>query len=202
MSAYSDLRMIDSNEFVLNYLLGCKPHIFRAQCDYNKWRLKVSEFIDVDPSSIHLSGSGAIGFSLNPSKNLKKFDINSDIDISVVSERHFKTSWRHLRKTNLRNPQLTATMVSAIKRHCTNNVYWGFISAHEILSILPFFRDWETAISWIRDNEPCKDRRIGFRLFGDFESLISHYERSITEINRPKPTVTPQIHEISAEPHQ
>ena len=94
----SQLREMNSSEFISEYLFDRLPHIFRQdRASYVQWKCKLGELVEVDPACLSVVGSAGLGMSLNPSKGFRVFDERSDVDIAVVSHYHFTVSWRFLR---------------------------------------------------------------------------------------------------------
>src|SRR5262245_33020392 len=91
------------------------PFVFGASWEsYRSWRLSLASAIDVDPSEIVVVGSAAVGFSLTPTKRLKAFDERSDIDVAIVSDRHFAEAWHHLRSIDLTLDPLTPAQKASV----------------------------------------------------------------------------------------
>src|SRR5262249_3647101 len=78
-------------------LLHRQPWIFATAREYTEWRLALAKDLGLDAFAILVVGSACTGYILNPKKNFKKFDDRSDIDVAVISPRHFDESWRWLR---------------------------------------------------------------------------------------------------------
>ncbi len=89
----------ESPSFITSkWIIERVPYLFDNDLvNYINWKENLSKLIEVDSKSIVLTGSAAIGFSLNPYKNLKSFDEKSDVDISIISSFYFDLSWRALR---------------------------------------------------------------------------------------------------------
>ncbi|WP_328625884.1 hypothetical protein OHA88_14855 [Streptomyces sp. NBC_00353] len=47
--------------------------------------------------AVQLVGSARLGYSMNPSKNYRKFHEGSDLDIAVISPELFEKAWGELR---------------------------------------------------------------------------------------------------------
>ena len=148
------------------------PAVFEGSWEsYRSWRRALSGFIKVDPSEIILIGSAAIGFSFSPSKQLKPFDENSDVDVAVVSDHFFSDAWHHLRSVDLTLDALTPPQRSAVVDHQKRYVYWGCIATDRLLPILPFAQTWLSARASLAAMEPTVERDINFRIYKDFRAL-------------------------------
>ncbi|PDT13750.1 hypothetical protein CO670_26825 [Rhizobium sp. J15] len=157
------------------FLLDRLPHLFREDWHlYRQWKRKLASLIQVDPRNISVVGSACTGFSLNPLKNFKNFDGNSDVDVAIVSEHHFSISWRALRSTNL-SAVGDHKMRSAIGDHRSRYIYWGCIAADRILGLLPFKREWTEAMYAMAGEKPTEEREINFRIYRDYDALRAYH---------------------------
>src|SRR5690606_27022468 len=94
----SSLKTEPPDEFVENHLFDCIPALFEGdRNDYVSWKRELAKQLEVDAACVTLVGSAAIGISLNPSKNFREFNDDSDIDVAIVSHYHFTVAWRYLR---------------------------------------------------------------------------------------------------------
>src|SRR5215210_5245198 len=112
--------------FCSRYIFDRTPFLFQEdRLGYLSLKAKLGSLLDIDPHDLLMVGSAAVGISLSPTKNLRPFDDESDIDIAVVSQRHFDIAWRHLR--TLGSSQLTMPSVvrEAVKDHKKHYVYLG-----------------------------------------------------------------------------
>src|SRR5690606_3802231 len=97
-----------------------------------------------------LIGSAAVGLSLNPDKNFKEFNEESDIDVAVVSDHYFDISWHHLRNLGPRRHRLSTKEKLALQDHRERLIYWGTIATDKIIQILPFGASWMKSIDEMR----------------------------------------------------
>ena len=61
---------------------------------YNLFKLFVSEKLGVHYNDIAIVGSAKLGFSINPKKDYKPFDDDSDIDLLIISQALFYRFWQ------------------------------------------------------------------------------------------------------------
>jgi hypothetical protein len=175
---HAELLGREPDAFVSQYLFESVPQIFRGSLpNWVEWKQQLSDLIEVDSRDIVLTGSAAIGFSLNPKKGFKAFDDSSDIDCGIISPYHFEQAWRYLRKQRVVWMSLPRSTKSAIHDHRTRHVFSGAIATDWMLSILPFGSAWQSALELMSEIEPTKGRDVKLRIYKDFESL-RHYQSS------------------------
>lgn len=173
--------------FVTDRLLSGTPSIFNNRVTYVEWRHFAAKLLGVDPSEIYIVGSASIGYSLNPGKEYKKFDDDSDIDVAIVSHSHFEQAWSDLvdhvdriySESGKRvNPQakkkinyirrLTFDKCIALDRHLPNvsfGIKWGSARKKLIAEI----------------GEPHLGKDLNFRLYRDVNSLRKYQIRSVRQ---------------------
>lgn len=159
------------------------PHIFNDNFEhYIDWKQQLSSLIGVDSKSIVFTGSSAAGISLNPEKNFKFYDDNSDVDVAIVSAHYFDVSWHYLRNIGTRIHSLNSKEKFAINDHRTRLIYWGTIATDKIIQILPFGIDWIKAVDEMKKKDPTTDKEINFRIYKDFEALRAYQNNSIDKL--------------------
>jgi hypothetical protein len=173
----------DISDLVSCHLFDAVPHLFDGDATlWRAWRTALATDLDVDAHSVLLVGSAAVGISLNPHKNLKPFDADSDVDVAVLSYRHFEDAWHTLR--NLKPTALFRMSRAAqidIKEHAPNYVYFGSIATERILPALTFGPDWADAIAEASKRDPTTDREVKIRLYRDVDALRRYQMRSISK---------------------
>jgi predicted nucleotidyltransferase len=161
--------------FVDNHLFDCIPAIFandRAQ--FINWKRALAEKIEVDPACITIVGSAATGTSLNPTKNFKPFDEDSDVDVAIVSPYHFTVGWRYLRMHGARRLRVDLRTRIAWDEHVRRYIYWGTIATDRLLGVLPFGLQWLQATTEIAQFSPTLGRTVNLRIYADYESLRAY----------------------------
>jgi hypothetical protein len=96
-SLLTSLRNLSAEDFTSRQLLDRVPWLFSDRPQYIGWKAALAADLEVDPYMLVVVGSAAVGFSLSPWKRFSEFGPNSDIDVAVVSTRHFDDAWRWLR---------------------------------------------------------------------------------------------------------
>lgn len=170
----------DLSHLVTSHLFESVPHVFGGDSEqWWQWKTELAEDLEVDAYSVLLVGSAAVGMSLNPQKNGKPFDEGSDIDIAVVSTRHFEIAWYWLRNLGARRFRLPQRVQVDVKDHAPTYVYFGAIATDRILPHLDFGPQWVKALDRASHRDPTADRSVKIRLYRDIAALRSYQVRSI-----------------------
>ncbi len=160
------------------------PYIFReAFDDFIDWKHELASNLNVDSSSIVLTGSSCVGISLNPNKNFKIFDSDSDVDVAVISDYYFNESWRYLRNSGkwVMNKKGPAAR-QAVLEHINKYIYWGTIATDRLLPHLPFGKQWQMALDAMSSFPITEGRKVKVRIYKDFESLRSYQINNLNDL--------------------
>lgn len=89
-------------DIVRKFLCFGIPHVFEGK-DFEYFELKdiIAKHFGIHPNEVLIVGSGKLGFSIAPQKLWKPFDINSDIDIAIISPKIFEKYWTILRDIDI-----------------------------------------------------------------------------------------------------
>lgn len=165
------------------WMIESIPYAFNDDLNlYVNWKHVLSDKIGVDSSSILLTGSGSVGVSLNPYKNYRDFNLDSDIDVAIISDYYFNEAWRYMRNLGSGIHKLPPPPKQAILKHVSKYIYWGTIATDLILSYLPFGKKWRKALEEMSHIEPTIDRTINARIYKDFESLRAYHTNNLKNL--------------------
>lgn len=154
------------------------PAIFNNDKEeYLRIKALIAKGLGVDICSVVFVGSGCTGFSLNPEKDFKEFDDQSDIDIAIVSHHHFNVAWRWMRQVDLST--LKNKERFAVKQHRTHFVFDGTIATDQILPLMPFGKEWGAVLAEISNEPVIGGRDVHFRLYQDHKSLIDYHVKNV-----------------------
>lgn len=173
---------------VQEWVVDRTPAIFANQVAHVKWKRSLAERLEVDGRAICIVGSASTGFSLNPNKDYRDFNPESDIDVAVVSSRHFDMAWHAIRALGSRYYSLTAPQKAAVEDHKKRLVYWGAFDARHLLPILPFGQQWIEAFDAMTSLEPTRDRNVSGRIYRDFDSLSAYHANNIRKLRETRLT--------------
>jgi len=164
------IRTSDPEALVGRLVVDRIPHVFADDpVAYRDWRETLSRPLGVDPCNLFVVGSSFVGCSINPYKDWKLFDDQSDVDVAVISSRHFDLAWRMMRLT--KRADVSGREWKAIEEHRTRLIYWGCVATDQILGRLPFAQDWLSAASQASATPPTEGREVNFRVYRDATSL-------------------------------
>lgn len=149
---------------------------------YASWRYQLAMGLGVDPSSLIVTGSCAFGISLNPNKNYRFFDAESDVDVAVISDFHFTTAWRALRNLGTEIHRLPPATKHSVQEHVKRYIYWGTVATDRILHILPFGKEWGQTIAKMQHTSPTEGRTIKARIYRDFDSLRAYQVNNLNNL--------------------
>lgn len=144
---------------------------------YDDFKKDVAKLLNVHKHNVHIFGSGKLGFSLNPEKNLKDFDNQSDIDIAIVSEVEYKI-FRDAYFEGFYNEQFNyqkhKKVTSAIFRRFI--IFEGFTEKNDA------YIEWiekTGSFQSIIQMEYEIENDINYRIFKSWDAVRCYYEKSI-----------------------
>lgn len=177
------LAKLDSATFTNVYVLDRVPAIFESREQYADWRSKLGVGLEVDPLCLTVVGSTSVGVSLSPRKLYQPFHQSSDVDVAVISARHFDEAWRYLRSLGpLDRLKGHADINDLFKWHRKSLVFDGTIATDRLLPYLPFGASWQTALGGAARLAPTQDRDIKARIYRDFDSLREYHRKNIEQL--------------------
>lgn len=177
-----DLSKMSVEEIYNKYIIGGDIWYFRnkyGECWYEKYdefKLFISNKLEVHYNDIAIAGSAKLGFSLNPIKNFKKFDENSDIDIIVVSQKYFNHFWDSYRRDSyaaVKTPNFSKVCFSIFRKYLT---FEGFRNTN------PEYAMWLKKTQGFEKNLQLEfdiENEIHYRIFESWDSAKDYYISSI-----------------------
>ncbi|EFD4948461.1 TPA: hypothetical protein ACWKRV_002743 [Escherichia coli] len=168
----------DIRDVYQRYLLGHDIWYFREQKksitfakDYDEFKLYMSKKLEIHVNNIAIVGSAKMGFSLSPDKNYRTFNDESDIDLVLVSDRIYKSSWMAFIELQSKN-------YFPVYAPVAKNIFKGFVSLKELDIRVDFFNKWS------RNVEPLKKdiqtifgipNDINYRIYDSWESVERYH---------------------------
>ena len=177
----------DSNktnlDIVREFLCFGHPYIFKGdESKYFKLKSEISKKFNVHPNEVLMIGSGKLGFSIAPDKLWKPFDIDSDIDIAIVSEAAFNYYWNELKKTDI---DLFRRDVKTDSKYQEFLLYLfkGWLRPDKFNIKNKLTREWFEYFNSLKSIiSEDKEYKISAGIYKDFESFEYHFCKNITII--------------------
>jgi hypothetical protein len=172
----------DPPKWIDRHFLRQDPYAFHAtRVTFHETACELADSLDVERNGIFCIGSGAVGLSLNPGKiengHLKRFDDRSDLDLAIISSRHFEIAWREL--SRLTQPHLKE-VPSGVQEHLAwqrKRLFDGAILSNKLLGSFSFGSEWIGAIDRIAGRlEDALDRSVRTEvwIYRDYWSLRNY----------------------------
>ena len=178
----ADLKSLSVDDFITVRIFDSLPYVFRDQySDYIAWRRLVANELQIDPRDIVITGSAAIGYSMNPNKNFNEFKIESDVDVCIISDLFFNIAWHDIRFLDLHG--LSPKLCSYIKCHKEHYIFLETIATDKILPLLSFGSKWNQIMSKKRDFPELEGHDINFRIYRNMCSIREYQKTSVEKEN-------------------
>ncbi|RZE63060.1 hypothetical protein C0R01_17700 [Streptomyces albidoflavus] len=161
--------------FVTARLFDGTPAVWPQEINYIKWRHLVATELGVDPMAVQLVGSARLGYSINPRKNFRKFQEDSDLDIAVISPELFDRAWAELREI------IEDELFSQKKNYLRKLVFEECIALDIVLPRLSFGEQWSRSRDlFIQDlGGAFRNCEVNYRLYRNHRSLRSYQVKSV-----------------------
>lgn len=179
----SELEALTPNEFASRRILEPVPHAFDGDlAALSDWKAELGAELGVDPRSMTIVGSAAVGVSLKPGKVLRPFGRDSDFDVAVVSHFHFEMAWRALKSLPVSTKaSLEKVQRSSLKAHEHDYIYRGAVATDKILDLLPFAPTWVPGLTKMEGRSPSADKPVKARIYRDFDALRDYQLKSVVQ---------------------
>jgi hypothetical protein len=173
-----NLKVYDSIYVYRKFLLGHRIWYFfqtfgeKSYAEkYDEFKLYMSNHLNLHVNNIAIVGSAKLGFSLSPKKKYSEFNLESDIDIVIVSSEIFRNSWDAF--IDLSNRYYLKEY-----KCITSNIFRRFISLKNPDLRNDFFQSWAKKI------DPCKKdlqtrfgmpHDINYRVYDSWEDVERYH---------------------------
>lgn len=145
------LKAADPPAWIDRNFLRQDPFAFDgAPVSFHETACELAQLLDVERNGVFCIGSGAIGLSVNPNKmvhgSLKRFDEESDLDVAIVSSRHFEIAWRELLRATQPHLREIPAEISEHLKWQKKRLFDGAILSNKLLGSFSFGLDWIGAL--------------------------------------------------------
>lgn len=177
-----EISVKSAEEIYNEYIISGEVWIFKSIFDsewytkYDEFKKYISKKLNVHYNNIGIAGSAKMGFSLNPEKNFKAFDENSDVDIIIVSRKLFNEFWEQYLNDSY-NP------TTRIK----NITYVSFCIFRKYLTLDNFrnnayYNQWQRTTDGFEKDIQLQfqiDNEVHYRIFESWDSVKMYYISSV-----------------------
>ena len=163
------------SEFVGTHLFGKEAHVLGwGKPEHDAFCDAMGARLGVPSENIGLIGSAKLGFSLNPSRLLRPFQRQSDLDLVVVSSEVFDRAVLELRSAK-RALELAGEDERKRLKRSRDNVFNGFIRPDQLPLSATLQREWFPLLAGPYDSEPARSHEVRAWLFKSWEHAAICY---------------------------
>ncbi len=175
----------DIRDVYQRYLLGHDIWYFREKKssasfakDYDEFKLFMSKTLGVHVNNIAIVGSAKMGFSLSPDKDYRDFNDESDIDLVLVSDGIYKSSWMAFIELHSKNYLPSYAPVA-------KNIFKGFVSLKELDIRADFFDNWSRKVEPLKKDIQTVfgiSNDINYRIYDSWESVERYHMAGLNSL--------------------
>ncbi len=171
------------------------PYVFEpTPTTWGMFRDVLGSRLDVAPTEVRIVGSGRLGFSMKPGKNLRLFEDTSDIDVVIVDADSFDELWFALLDVAYPRPPFTNTIGGWLEKR-RNELYTGWLTPLEItidhrifgpkaLPVLHFKARWFDAFKEASQHPPRRHEDLKCRLYRTWRHAELYHLDSLGALRR------------------
>lgn len=180
---------------IVEHVLHGSPYAFASSPGSHDLLLThLSGELSVDPSQIHVVGSGKLGFSLNPDHFPRPYSDKSDIDVAVVDAQLFDLVWSTLLRWHyprrLSLPQPDREWMARRRKE----LYWGWFhpaaityngalgSPHILRPMSDLSAKWFNAFQSLGGYPAFSARKVSGRLYRSNTHAIAYIRSGLEQI--------------------
>lgn len=179
-----DLLKIPVEEVYNKYIIGGDVWYFKDKYGenwfdiYDQFKIFISKKLEVHYNDIAIAGSAKLGFSLNPTKNFRLFNEESDIDIIVISRKYFYLFWDSYRRDSY----------AEVRTPNFNKVCFGIFRKYIIFD--GFKKNNLDYLKWLKKTQGFEknlqlefeiENSIHYRIFESWDAAKDYYKASIVK---------------------
>lgn len=171
------------------------PYVFEPKPEaWDTFRDELVSRLGVARADIRVVGSGRLGFSMKPGRNLKSFGDRSDIDIVFVNATLFDRLWLALLDAAYPRPPITRKTCGWLETR-RNELYTGWLTPLEIRldhkifgskakPVLDFNTQWFNALKTASRHPPRRHEDITGRLYRTWRHAELYHLNSLASLRK------------------
>ncbi len=170
------VRSKQSQALADQFLRSAVVAAFSSEELYDQFKVEVSAQLR-NAEHVVVAGTANWTFSLNPNKDFRRYNSQSDVDTVVISEDHFMQTWEQLRVFHRQRYTYLSVDGRRRLRRKGENVYSGFVSPLWIPDDRNRFRwDHQRALNKLSD-AAVDYRRVTMLFFRNWTEAVDYYKR-------------------------
>lgn len=166
-------------DFIQDTLLSMCPVLFTDDDEHQNWVSSLAGLLGLRSEDLVVVGSARTGVSLNPNKNFKPFDADSDIDVAVLSSSLFENAWERLRNWGAGRLTIPTEAKTSLRNHRQFHIFWETVATDELVQFLPFGKRWMIAFADMAREGPSEGRVIKARIYRNLEALVTYQTKGV-----------------------
>ena len=171
------------------------PYVFEPKpLAWNTFREEIVSQLGISPGDIRIVGSGRLGFSMRPGRNLARFTDRSDIDVLIVNPEAFDELWLSLLSAVYPRPPMTDKFGGWLKER-RNEVYTGWITplgihidmsifGNKAKRVLDFKTRWFNALKRASQHPPRRHEDVTGRLYRTWRHAELYHLDSLAALRK------------------
>lgn len=171
------------------------PYVFEPNpLTWSAFRDEITSQLGVTYGDIRIVGSGRLGFSMKPGRNLARFTDTSDIDVVIVNSDAFDELWLSLLNAAYPRPPMTHKLGGWLKDR-RNEVYTGWITpvgihldirifGDKARRVLDFKARWFNALKQASRHPPRRHEDVTGRLYRSWQHAELYHLASLAELRK------------------
>ncbi len=175
---------ISDEDFVDARLLSATPWAFREDpAEYGRWRERLGQDADLDPTGVFIVGSAATGYSLSPLKLGRDFrplgaegSEASDIDLAVVAPPLFFKAWNVIVAYD--QDRILGFNPGQIRQQ----IYWGFVSNVFVPANTEPSRHIRRLLAASARHRPFRGYKVSARVYRRLADLRAYHIFSLRQV--------------------
>lgn len=148
---------------------------------YHRFKVRVSELLEIQLQNVAIVGSAKMGFSLSPGKSYKPFHDESDLDLVLVSPDLFRELWKsYLDYFNSSTGKQYSVVAKNIFKHFVS------IKAEDVTGDqLEYFKNWIAKVDKLRlalQLDFVLPQEINYRVYEDWSYVKSYHLSGLNQL--------------------
>ena len=181
-----DLATKNTRDIYHQYLLGQDVWYFKELLKkpdpsktYDDFKNYISSGLDIHFNDIAIIGSAKTGFSFSPSKHFKPFTSDSDVDIVLVSKKHFNKFW------NAYSEMFYKQIPFEESEEVYKSIFRKFISLKNPTEKHSDIKEWvKTVNPFVKDLQQIFgiSQDINYRIYDSWDSVEKYHHFGISQL--------------------